>query len=142
MTEVLKGRGTAENPANRYERLWLEPEPAEDGLAPSVPTVFFHDASRTILSENESPDLGFRFSLNPSRGCEHGCTYCYARPSHEYLGFSAGLDFETRILVKEDAPALLRQALAHPRWNPELVALSGNTDCYQPAERRLRITRR
>ena len=95
-----------------------------------------------MLAENDSPDVGFRFSLNPYRGCEHGCIYCYARPSHEYLSFSAGLDFERRIMVKEDAPELLQRTLASPRWVPQTVALSGNTDCYQPVERRLEITRR
>src|SRR5690606_10962151 len=89
-----------------------------------------------------SPDVGFEASVNPYRGCEHGCVYCYARPTHEYLGFSPGLDFETRILVKEDAPALLRRTLAAPGWRPRVVALSGVTDCYQPVERRLGITRR
>jgi DNA repair photolyase len=137
------GRGTPANPPNRFEQLHVElevdPDAAEQPGAP--PTVFYRDASRTILAENDSPDLGFRFSLNPYRGCEHGCTYCYARPSHEYLGFSAGLDFERRIMVKDDAPALLRRTLASPRWEPEVVALSGNTDCYQPVERRLAITR-
>jgi DNA repair photolyase len=95
-----------------------------------------------VLAENDSPDIGFRYSLNPYRGCEHGCIYCYARPSHEYLGFSAGLDFERRIMVKEDAPQLLRQAFARPSWQGEVVALSGNTDCYQPVERHLGLTRR
>ncbi len=138
----LDGRGTRLNPANRFERLHLEPEPHdEDGGAPPVPTEIYRDASRAILAENDSPDIGFRFSLNPYRGCEHGCIYCYARPSHEYLGFSAGLDFERRLLVKPDAPALLREALAAPRWQPQVVALSGNTDCYQPVERQLRLTR-
>src|SRR5213594_816463 len=138
----VPGRGTAANPPNRYEPLHVELEPDPDSDAPPAPTVFYRDASRTILAENDSPDVGFRFSLNPYRGCEHGCIYCYARPSHEYLGFSAGLDFERRIMVKEDAPELLRQALAAPRWEPQVVALSGNTDCYQPVERRLGITRR
>src|SRR2546430_9369829 len=138
----VPGRGTAANRPNRYEPLHVELEPDPDSDAPPAPTVFYRDASRTILAENDSPDIGFRFSLNPYRGCEHGCVYCYARPSHEYLGFSAGLDFERRIMAKEDAPALLRQALAAPRWEPEVVALSGNTDCYQPVERRLGITRR
>jgi len=136
------GRGAAENPPNRFERLHLEPLPAEDGQPAEVPTLFFSDASRSILAENDSPDLSFRFSVNPYRGCEHGCIYCYARPSHQYLGFSAGLDFETRILVKERAPELLREALAARAWRPQLVALSGNTDCYQPIERRLELTRR
>jgi len=139
------GRGTALNPPNRYETLQVEldgdPDAYEERTPGSPPTVFYRDASRTVLAENDSPDLGFRFSLNPYRGCEHGCVYCYARPSHEYLGFSAGLDFERRIMVKDDAPALLRKALASPRWEPQVVMLSGNTDCYQPVERRLRLTR-
>src|SRR5438309_7425890 len=138
----VPGRGTAANPPNRYEPLHVELEPAPDSDAPPAPTVFYRDTSRTILAENDSPDIGFRFSLNPYRGCEHGCAYCYARPTHEYLGFSAGLDFERRIMVKEDAPALLRQTLASRRWRPQVVALSGDTDCYQPVERRLEITRR
>jgi DNA repair photolyase len=137
----LPGRGTGENPENRYEQLYLERDP-ETGEATAAPTVFYRDASRSALAENESPDVGFRFSLNPYRGCEHGCIYCYARPSHEYLSFSAGLDFEQRIMVKEDAPQLLRQTFLSPRWQPQTVALSGNTDCYQPVERRLHLTRR
>jgi len=142
-SDTLDGRGTRLNPANRFERIHLDLSDGEDadGEAPAVPTELYRDASRTALAENDSPDLGFRFSLNPYRGCEHGCIYCYARPSHEYLGFSAGLDFERKILVKPQAPALLRAALASLRWQPQVIALSGNTDCYQPAERRLRITR-
>ncbi|MCC6765525.1 MAG: PA0069 family radical SAM protein [Deltaproteobacteria bacterium] len=141
------GRGTSRNPANRYETLHVERDEAAradddaDGRG-SEPTRFYRDTSRSILAENTSPDVGFRFSLNPYRGCEHGCTYCYARPSHEHLGFSAGLDFERRIMVKDDAPALLRATFRSRRWHPEVVALSGNTDCYQPVERRLRLTRR
>lgn len=140
-----RGRATGLDTPNRFERLHLEldpVEPTQDGESPVAPTQFYLDHTRSILSQNNSPDVGFRFSLNPYRGCEHGCIYCYARPSHEYLGFSSGLDFETRILVKEEAPALLAQALARKSWDPQTVALSGNTDCYQPAERRLRITRR
>jgi len=135
----LPGRGAAENPENRYERIHVQPDEGTDAAAP---TVFYRDTSRSVLAENESPDVGFRFSLNPYRGCEHGCIYCYARPSHEYLSFSAGLDFERRIMVKHDAPELLAQAFASPRWQPAVVALSGNTDCYQPVERHLRLTRR
>jgi DNA repair photolyase len=104
--------------------------------------VAIPDPSRTALSSNTSPDIPFDASLNPYRGCEHGCAYCYARPTHEYLGYSAGLDFETKILVKERAPELLRRELAAPRWTPQVVALSGVTDAYQPLERRLRLTRR
>jgi DNA repair photolyase len=142
----VRGRGTGQNPENRYERIHVEPTEewyadAADGTV-RVPTLLYRDTSRSVLAENESPDLGFRFSLNPYRGCEHGCIYCYARPTHEYLGFSAGLDFEQRILVKPDAPDLLRQTFLSPRWQPQVVALSGNTDCYQPAERRLQLTRR
>jgi len=141
---LLPGRGTAANPENRYEQIHIEPdedECAADGESPRLPTLFYRDTSRSILAENESPDVGFRFSVNPYRGCEHGCVYCYARPTHEYLSFSAGLDFERRIMVKADAPALLRQALLSPRWQPQTIALSGNTDCYQPVERRLQLTR-
>jgi DNA repair photolyase len=135
----LRPRGTTAAPGNRFEPLRLERDVEPDG---TEPTRFYRDASKSILAENSSPDVGFRYSLNPYRGCEHGCIYCYARPSHEYLGFDAGLDFETRIMVKDDAPALLRKALASPKWEPQVVALSGNTDCYQPVERRLQLTRR
>jgi len=146
VTPDLPGRGTDESPPNRFEELRfepdpdLEPDPDDDGNPPP-PTRLYRDASRSVLAENASPDVGFRFSVNPYRGCEHGCVYCYARPSHEYLGWSAGLDFERRLLVKTDAPELLRKQLAAPRWQPEVIALSGNTDCYQPVERRLKITR-
>src|SRR4029077_748861 len=105
------------------------------------PTVYIPDNSKSIVAENNSPDVGFRFSINPYRGCSHGCSYCYARPTHEYLGLNAGLDFETKILVKEKAPELLRQFLSRPTWKPELIVMSGVTDCYQPAERQYRITR-
>src|SRR5205807_1548981 len=105
-------------------------------------TQFFADSSKSIIAYNDSPDVGFDASVNPYRGCEHGCVYCYARPSHEYLGFSAGLDFETKIMVKEDAPDLLRQELSSRAWKPQLVALSGNTDCYQPVEKQKKLPRR
>jgi DNA repair photolyase len=134
-----KGRGAGSNPTNRFERVAVELEvPSPD----RVPTEILQDGSRSIIATNDSPDVGFSASINPYRGCEHGCIYCYARPSHEYLGFSAGLDFESRIMVKEDAPELLRKELSSPRWVPKTVALSGNTDCYQPTERKLEITRR
>jgi len=134
----LTGRGTTANPPNRFEPLNIELDDEPD----ATPTIYYRDTSKSALAENDSPDIPFRFSLNPYRGCEHGCVYCYARPSHEFLGFSAGLDFERRIMVKEDAPALLRKAFRSPRWEPQLVSLSGNTDCYQPIERRLGLTRR
>jgi DNA repair photolyase len=137
-----RGRGASSNPPNRFESTRFEREPEGfDDEEPSPRTEFLRDASRTIISTNDRPDVGFEASINPYRGCEHGCSYCYARPTHEFLGFSAGLDFETKILVKEDAPGLLRRELMSPRWVPKVVALSGVTDPYQPAERRLRVTR-
>lgn len=135
----LTGRGAAHNPPNRFESLWVEPD---EGPPSPVDTQFFKDASRSVLSRNDSPDVGFSVSVNPYRGCEHGCVYCYARPTHEYFGLSLGLDFETKIFVKEDAPALLRSALSKPGWQPQTVALSGVTDPYQPVERRLGLTRK
>jgi DNA repair photolyase len=139
----LRGRGAAGNPPNRFEPLRYEPDPDEPPDAgPAPQTQFFRDNSRSIIATNDSPDVGFDASINPYRGCEHGCAYCYARPYHEYLGLSSGLDFETKIFVKEDAPELLRRELASPRWQPRTVGLSGVTDCYQPIERRLRLTRR
>ncbi len=138
---VPRGRGAAGNPPNRFERLHVEVEEWTDPDDPGPETRLYRDASRTILAHNDSPDVGFDVSINPYRGCEHGCAYCYARPTHEYLGFSPGLDFESRIVVKEDAPALLREALQSPKWRPRPIAMSGVTDPYQPVERRLRITR-
>jgi len=132
------GRGSSHNPRNRFEPLAFVPE----GTLVGPKTRFLRDTSRSIISYNDSPDVGFEASVNPYRGCEHGCIYCYARPTHEYLGFSAGLDFETGILVKEDAPELLRKELSSPRWKPQVIALCGVTDPYQPAERRLELTRR
>jgi DNA repair photolyase len=127
------------NPANRFEPLVVAAEePGPERMA----TQLLVDHSRSIVARNESPDIGFETSVNPYRGCEHGCAYCYARPFHEYLGFSAGLDFETKVLVKPGAPELLRRELMAPSWQPQLVVFSGVTDCYQPAERRLEITRR
>jgi DNA repair photolyase len=138
-------RGSGENPVGRFERIEAVPEPEEAAAAidaiSRLETRLYDDPTRQILATNQSPDVGFDVSVNPYRGCEHGCSYCYARPNHEYLGFSAGLDFETRILVKREAPALLRKALSAKRWKPQTIAISGVTDPYQPAERRLRITR-
>jgi DNA repair photolyase len=139
----MRTRGTRGNPPNRFESLRSIPTPEESAEleARHPDTRLLADPSRTIVATNESPDVGFDASVNPYRGCEHGCSYCFARPTHEYLGFSAGLDFETRILVKERAPELLRKRLASRSWRPQVVALSGVTDAYQPAERRLGITR-
>lgn len=143
----MKRRGSQIEPPNRflpvhsernYEH-WEFEDPAE--LESSPQTVFFDDDSRTIISENNSPDVPFRYSLNPYRGCEHGCAYCYARPTHEYLGLNAGIDFESKIFVKRRAPELFREFLARDSWQPEQITLSGVTDCYQPAERRFQVTR-
>ena len=140
-------RGTELRTQNRFEttRLesfddgWDSPELSE---LPVIQTEFLPDHSKSILSKNDSPDLGFSYSINAYRGCEHGCAYCYARPSHEYLGMNAGIDFETKIMVKHDAPELLREAFDRASWKPTLVVMSGNTDCYQPAERKFGITRK
>ena len=149
--QPVKGRGTTTNPHNRFESLSYTPDPEyldhlldspDDGDEhPSPRTQVYRDPSRSILSRNDSPDLGFSVSINPYRGCEHGCIYCYARPTHEFLGMSAGLDFETRILAKQDAPALLRKALSARSYEPEPIIMCGITDPYQPVERRLLITR-
>jgi len=147
-----RGRGAVANPTGRFERLAYEAdgdfrdaeartEVGGDG-PPPLATELFRDPTRQLLATNDSPDVGFDTSLNPYRGCEHGCSYCYARPSHEYLGLSAGLDFETRIFVKQDAPVLLRRELEKPGFTPRVIALSGVTDAYQPVERRLGLTRR
>jgi DNA repair photolyase len=143
-----KGRGTPLRPHNRFESTHTEVDweqlDDQDRLAAverATPTEFLPDATRKLICENDSPDVGFRYSINPYRGCEHGCAYCYARPTHELLAMNAGIDFETKIIVKHDAPKLLRQELASPRWTGETLAISGNTDCYQPAERKFKLTR-
>jgi DNA repair photolyase len=138
-----RGRGARSNPANRFtERQHIEDPAALDAdERRQIETTYTRDPSRSLLAKNDSPDIPFTYSLNPYRGCENGCSYCYARPTHEYLGFSAGIDFETRIFVKEDAPALLSQTFQKPSWTPEPVAMSGVTDPYQPAEREKAVTR-
>jgi DNA repair photolyase len=140
----LKGRGTPLNPVNRFELIEIEVDPDWLDYADQkpVPTTYFSDTSRTILSKNDSPDIPFTHGLNPYRGCEHGCVYCYARPTHEYFGLSAGLDFEAKIMVKLEAAELLEKTFRDPKWQPQVIALSGNTDCYQIVERKLQITRR
>jgi DNA repair photolyase len=141
----IRGRGAAQNPKNRFvdsecvaDGDWLDTLGDDE---PGPRTQFLRDHTRGIVSRNDSPDIPFETSVNPYRGCEHGCIYCFARPTHEYLGFSAGLDFETRILVKHEAPELLRRELASPKWTGQPIAMSGVTDPYQPVERRLGITR-
>jgi DNA repair photolyase len=142
------GRGAQISPGNRFERTQLVPDleqlAADDELLAEKqrpPTVFLPNNTRRIINTNDSPDIPFRYSLNPYRGCEHGCAYCYARPGHETLGMNAGLDFETKIIAKYDAPTLLRDELADPRWTPDTISISGVTDCYQPADRQFQITR-
>lgn len=142
-SEPIKGRGASNNPTNRFEKIAYEREidwnPAEDALPR---TQILKDTTQSIIVYNNSPDVGFDAGINVYRGCEHGCAYCFARPTHEYLGFSAGLDFETKIVVKEDAPELLRKELSSKKWKPQVLAMSGVTDCYQPLERKFGLTRR
>ena len=144
-SEAKRGRGAPGNPPNRFEAYQRSPQ--DDGwngleqAGPGPTTLLLADASRTLISYNRSPDVPFERSINPYRGCEHGCVYCFARPSHAYLGYSPGLDFESRILFKPDAARLLRAELSKPGYRCRPIALGANTDAYQPAERRLRITR-
>ncbi|PQO38409.1 PA0069 family radical SAM protein [Blastopirellula marina] len=147
-TRKAIGRGTSENPTNRFELLsvaqdleHLDPSDAEEFASRKVPTEYFADITQSLVTKNDSPDISFTYSLNPYRGCAHGCSYCYARPYHEYLGFSSGLDFETKIMVKREAPRLFREFLKKRSWQCEVIAMSGVTDCYQPAERQFEVTR-
>ncbi len=148
-TKARTGRGAVRDLPNRFEKLALDLDPdvvqenpSEQAEAPRNPkTVFLDDQSDSIIAKNDSPDIGFSAGINPYRGCEHGCSYCYARPYHEYLGFSAGIEFETKIMVKRRAAELLRRELSRPKYQPQVLAMSGVTDCYQPAERQFRITR-
>src|SRR5881397_784169 len=146
--EAIRGRGASWSPANRFERLHVDVNDFDvvdvdpDGNErPRRATQYFRDGTKSIITRNNSPDVGFETSLNPYRGCEHGCIYCYARPTHEYLGFSAGLDFESKIMVKMNAPELLRAELESLRWQPQTLVMSGVTDPYQPVEKKLQITR-
>ena len=126
------------NPRNHWHRAEVE---YDAGEAPKQHLEVISDATASIVSENDSPDVPFRYSVNPYRGCAHGCAYCYARPSHEYLGFGSGTDFERKIVVKRRASELLRAAFERPTWGGDCVILSGNTDCYQPLEAELELTR-
>jgi DNA repair photolyase len=144
----IRGRGASWSPANRFEKLHVDltdlevvDADFEPSARPRRTTQYFHDRTKSLITRNNSPDVGFETSLNPYRGCEHGCIYCYARPTHEYLGFSAGLDFESKIMVKTNAPQLLHAELESRRWQPQTLVMSGVTDPYQPIERKLRITR-
>ncbi len=136
---AVKSRPT-HNPTSRFHDVAVTYE-AGEGPPPSSITLI-DDHSRTLLSHNDSPDLSFRWSANPYRGCQTACSYCYARPTHEYLDLGAGTDFDTKIVVKRDAPALLRAAFDKPSWQGELVMFSGVTDCFQPVEAELELTKR
>lgn len=138
----IRGRGSSDNPVNRFEGSYTDYQLDEEtGQKPTQKTRLYPDDTKEILSTNDSPDIPFEASINPYRGCEHGCIYCYARPTHEYLGFSAGLDFESRIMVKYDAAKKLHERLSSPKWEPKVIVMSGVTDCYQPVERKLEVTR-
>lgn len=148
-SKTRTGRGAVRDLPNRFQKLAMDLDPdvvqadpsAEGEALPNPKTVFMEDSTESIIVRNNSPDIGSGAHINPYRGCEHGCAYCFARPYHEYLGFSAGLEFETKIMVKRRAAELLRQELSNPKWQPEPISISGVTDCYQPAERHFRITR-
>ena len=140
----LKGRGAQFNPKNRFlknERVKEHIEGIDEWVEPNIETQYLEDQAKSLVNKVDSPDVGMWYSMNPYQGCEHGCTYCYARNAHEYWGYSAGLDFERKIIVKKNAPGLLRKFLMNPKWECLPISLSGNTDCYQPAERKFRITR-
>jgi DNA repair photolyase len=146
--EAIKGRGSSTNERSRFEAWRREQvyddlgyDECDDDGKPKLKTTIWMQQARSIISTNDSPDIYFGASLNPYQGCEHGCIYCYARPSHAYLGLSPGLDFETKIYAKENAAALLEKELASKRYEPKVIVLGANTDPYQPAERELKITR-
>ncbi|MET0464469.1 MAG: PA0069 family radical SAM protein [Chitinophagaceae bacterium] len=142
--QYLQGRGAQINTSNKFLKDELTREHIEgidDWSETNLPTQYIEQQSRTIVNKVESPDVGMAYSMNPYAGCEHGCIYCYARNVHEYWGYSAGLDFEQKIIVKINAPELLKKQLMHPKWEVMPIMLSGNTDCYQPAEQKYRLTR-
>ena len=142
--QYLKGRGAQFNPKNRFlknETVREHIEAIDDWIIPNTETQYLEENAKGIVNKVDSPDVGMWYSMNPYQGCEHGCTYCYARNVHEYWGYSAGLDFERKIIVKKNAPELLRKFLMNPKWECLPISLSGNTDCYQPAEKKFRITR-
>ncbi len=147
---VLKGRGSIDNPTGRFEKLTTAVDsdamdalydPEEEDASLQRCTQVFYDKSKSIIATNDSPDIGMEATVNPYRGCEHGCIYCFARPGHEYFGLSVGVDFETKIFAKPEAAKLLEEKLSSPSWKPEVVTMSGVTDCYQPIEKKLKITR-
>lgn len=140
----MKGRGTSSNPPNQYLKNHIsrsEITAIDDWVEEDLATEYIKVYPKTIVNKVDSPDLSFMWNMNPYQGCEHGCIYCYARNTFEYWGYSAGLDFEQKILVKEKAPELLKKFLRNPNWNADIISLSGNTDCYQPAEKRFELTK-
>jgi len=147
--EIVRGRGALSNQMGRYEKQtrflvddgWDDGWRSEDATPPSIRTEVIHDATRSIISRNQSPDISFDQSINPYRGCEHGCIYCFARPSHAYLGLSPGVDFESRLFAKPNAAELLAKELSAPGYVPKVIAMGTNTDPYQPLEKKMRITR-
>lgn len=144
-TQFEKGRGAQFNPKNKFlkgEYVQEHIESIDDWEHEERKTEYIYDDSRTLVNKVTSPDVGMGYSANPYQGCEHGCIYCYARNSHEYWGYSAGVDFESRIVVKKNAPALLKKFFENKNWEPAVISLSGNTDCYQPIERKMKITRK
>ncbi|MFC3080332.1 PA0069 family radical SAM protein [Phenylobacterium terrae] len=144
-TQQLRGRGARSNASGRYESQVREAFDdgweLDEALPEQIATTVEPERARTVITKNDSPDVGFSRSINPYRGCEHGCTYCYARPAHAYMGLSPGLDFETKLFFKPEAARLLEAELSAPRYRPEFIHIGGNTDPYQPQERRLRVTR-
>lgn len=143
--EYFHGRGSQINTANPYlkhQYVQEHPEGLDEEMLSNSKTEFFEEYPKKIVNKVDSPDIGPALSMNPYQGCEHGCIYCYARNVHQYWGFSAGLDFERKIIVKPEAPELLDKQLSNPKWKVEPIMLSGNTDCYQPAERKFKLTRR
>jgi DNA repair photolyase len=142
--QLKKGRGAQTNPANRFQLKSYQiehPEAIDDWEHQKLETTYYEEQSRTIVNKINSPDIPLSWSLNPYQGCEHGCIYCYARNSHEYWGLGAGTDFESKILIKRQAPQMLRELFSSKKWHPSPISLSGNTDCYQPIERKLELTR-
>lgn len=143
MYPYIKGRGAQIALDNKFQRLNYHPESQnrKGELIDKILTKVFYESPKNILSKNDSPDIPFSYSINPYQGCEHGCVYCYARNTHEFWGFDASLDFESKLIAKPDAPQLLRKKFLSRSWLPQTIVLSGNTDCYQPLEKRLKITR-
>jgi len=142
--KLIKGRGAQFNTINRFLNTSVSKEEVtgiDEWIEDDIKTIYLEDHSKSLVNKVTSPDVGMEYSMNPYQGCEHGCIYCYARNSFEYWGYSAGIDFESKIIVKKNAPALLRKFLMNPKWDAATLNLSGNTDCYQPAERKFGITR-